>query len=120
MLRIDEHGERVEGDVLREREAEREPPRGEARPLPDGVEAEPEDRAVRRVEHEADRLPTPPVGDELPEQRDVAVVGAEEPFVERLEQPPDRRRGRSGGSRLDTARRGHYRSLRASGLSWPQ
>src|ERR671922_253428 len=117
MLRVDERGERVERDVLREREADREPPRREVRPPLDGLEPEPEDRAVRRVQHEPGRLPASPAGDELPEQRDVPVVRAEEPLVERLEQPPDRRRSRPGGRRADTARYLHSLSLGADGAT---
>src|SRR5919108_231382 len=117
MLRLEERGGGVERDVPREREPDREPPRREVRPPLDGLEPEPEDRAVRRVQHEPGRLPASPAGDELPEQRDVPVVRAEEPLVERLEQPPDRRRSRPGGRRADTARYLHSLSLGADGAT---
>ena len=53
MLRVDEGGERVEDDVLGESEPDGERPRRDGRPAPHRLEAEPEERAVPRVEDEA-------------------------------------------------------------------
>src|SRR5438270_13126086 len=88
VLPVGDDPERVEGQMLREREPDREPARPDPAPPQDGVEHEPEDRAVRGVERVARGLPARAGGDELAEQRDVAVVGAEEPHVEPLEESP--------------------------------
>src|SRR5919204_2849270 len=94
VLPVGDDPKRGEGQMPREREPDREPARLDPAPPEDGVEHEPEDRAVRGVEPVPGGLPATARGDELAEQRDVAVVGAEEPRVQRLEESPQRRRSR--------------------------
>src|SRR5919197_31683 len=76
VLPVGDDPERVQGQVLREREPDREAARPDPAPPEDGVEHEPEDRAVRGVDRVPRDLPATAGGDELAEQRDVAVVGA--------------------------------------------
>jgi hypothetical protein len=66
-MAVDESGERIERDVLEQREVERRP----VAPSPQLVVREPEERAVRRVHGEADRAPRGTARDELAEHRDV-------------------------------------------------
>src|SRR5438105_4058348 len=114
VLAVDERGERVESDVLGEREPECERPRAEARAAADGVEAEPEEGAVHGVEREAGGAPAAASRDELAEQCDVAIVRSEEPFVERLEQAPDGGGNCSGGRGASPVGHGEILPLR-----WP-
>jgi hypothetical protein len=48
------------------------------------------------MDGEAGRSPVPSARNELAEQRDVGVVAAQEPLVERLGEPPQRRRRGAG------------------------
>src|ERR671939_303421 len=105
VLPVGDDPEWVQNGVLGEREADREPPRPDPAPPEGGVEHEPEDCAVRGVERVARGLPATAGGDELAEQRNVAVGGAEEPHVERLDESPRRRRHGAGGGRTDMSRR---------------
>ena len=93
---VDEVRERVEHDVLDERSRESEAPRIDADSSAYFVERESERRAVRGVERESERTPRRSARKGLAEKRDVRVVAAEDPAVERLQQPPRGRRGGSG------------------------
>jgi len=83
--------------VLGEREAVRESTLVVRHTAPDLVEREPECRAVRCVDREAE-FPVP-----ASEELDVRVVAAEQALVERLQQSPDSR-GHGAGSRGSHAR----------------
>src|SRR5256714_2271270 len=111
---------RVEGQMLREREPDREPARPDLAPPEDGVEHEPEDRAVRGMERVPRGLPATAGGDELPEQRDVPVFRTEKPHVERLHESPRRGRSGAGGGGADVSPPGrHAGKPRAPALRWP-
>src|SRR5919206_2454324 len=90
VLPVGDDPERVQGQVLRERESDREAARPDPAPPEDGVEHEPEDRAVGGVHRVSSRLPATSGSDELAEQCHVAVLGVEEPRVQRLDEPPHR------------------------------
>src|SRR5919199_1497377 len=122
VLPVGDDPERVQGQVLRERERDREAARPDPAPPEDGVEHEPEDRAVGRMHRVSRRPPATAGRDELAEQRDVAVVGAEEPRVQRLDESPHRRRRGAGGSGADVslAHGRHAGKPRAAALRWPR
>src|SRR5919198_3577105 len=103
VLPVGHDPERVQSQVLREREPDCEPARPDSAPPKGGVEHQPKDRAVRGVERVARGLPATAGGDELAEQRDVAVLGTEEPRVQRLDESPHRRRDGAGGSGADVS-----------------
>ena len=92
--------------------ADREPEGVAAEPLEERPEDEPRDGAVHDVQHPAGGAPVRPAGDELAEDRDVGVREAEEPLVERLEQPPRRSR-RGSRERRPGARGSRGVSLRS-------
>src|SRR5439155_17160338 len=97
----DEVAERIEAQVLAERGCDGELPGRDAQSPPELEEREPEDRAIDGMHREARCAPLPPPRHRLPEQRDVRVVAAEDTFVERLLNPPERcgrRAGRGGSS----------------------
>ncbi len=114
VVAVDEEGERVERDVLRERSGQGEPPRRNVHSSPRGVEGEPEGSAVQRVDRQPGEQPVP-AGDGLAEQGDVRVVAAEEPAVERLERGPDGRRRRTCGRRAEA--RAHRPSRPSAGTA---
>jgi hypothetical protein len=109
---IDEVGERVQRDVLRERHRQRKLAVVDGEPPADAVVDQAEERAVDRVQHEPDRAPRRPAGHRLAEDRDVRVVGAKEPLVERLERRPDRGRSGAGRSRMETTFRHNRKRAR--------
>jgi endonuclease-8 len=111
VVTIEESGEREESEILGEREPEREPPRRQVAPSAHFVERDAEERTVRRMEREAGRHPRARPRHELPEERDVGVVVAEEPAVEWLERRPEEGRPCSGDC---TAAPAHSSSLPAS------
>ena len=85
VIAIDDAAHRVEHDVLRERrEPHREASRGDVEAAARLLVDELEDGAVRDVQREAERAPARSTGDGLAEDRDVRVVAAEEPPIERL------------------------------------
>ena len=96
VVAVDEVRERIEGDVLCERGGQRAAPCAEtpveARQL---VQGEAEGRTVQRVQRETERQPAT-VGDGLPENCDVGVVGSERSPVERLRSSPHNGGNRSG------------------------
>ena len=97
MVAVDEVGERVEPDVLGERHSDRNALFAARDTALDLVEREPEERAVRRVDREADRPGEPPPRECLAEQEHVGVVAAEEAPVDRLQETPHRGGDGSGG-----------------------
>jgi hypothetical protein len=88
---VDEVGERIEPDVLGHRQAERKAAPVDGQPFADFVEHEAEHRPVQRVDREAGGPGEAAARDQLAEKRDVGVVVAEEPPVQRLEETPCRR-----------------------------
>jgi endonuclease VIII len=111
VVSVDEVAERVEREVFRKRHPERQAARLDRTPLADGVEDDAEDRAVQRVESEADRAPMRPPCHRLPEHRNVRVVAAEQPPVERLDQSPGGRGRSAGQGGAELPRRLHGASL---------
>src|SRR5207247_478001 len=88
-----EPDQRPERDVLGQREHDRETPLVGGRSPANGVEGEPEDDAVQRVEDESE-LAVPAA-----EDLHVRVRAREDALVERFQESPDGRRGGTGGSR---------------------
>jgi len=82
--------------VLCERHSDREPARADAKTATELLVDEPEDGAVRGMQREAGETPARPARDRLAEERDVGVVAAQQPLVERLREPPDGRRRGAG------------------------
>jgi hypothetical protein len=93
---IDEVPEWPGGEVLEQRQADRQAPRLDRDPPPSFMEGQPEERAVHRVKREADRPPPRTVCERLAEHCDVRLIGTEQTLVERLREAPDRRRDRAG------------------------
>lgn len=85
VVAVDDVTERVEGEVFRKRHPERQAAWLDCKAPAGAVEDDSEDRPVQRVDGEADRAPAPPPRHRFPEHRDVRVVAAEQPPVERLE-----------------------------------
>jgi endonuclease-8 len=85
-----------EGQMLEQRQVEREPPRISRYATRDLVVEEPEDRAVQRVDRNPERSPAWTLGEGLPEHGNVRVVVPEDPPVEWLDRAPDERRDRAG------------------------
>lgn len=91
---VDEVGERIHGNVLRECHSYRELARMERDPPSHLVVRKAEERSVHRVNSEPCGGPGCAASDRLPEHGDVRVVAAKESLVQRLLEPPQRR-GRS-------------------------
>jgi len=96
VVAVDEVAERIQAGVLRERHCECEAAGLDRNPTAHGVKNQAKDCAVQRVHGEAHGTPARPARHPLAEQRDVRVVTTEDTLVDRLEQSPDRRRGRAG------------------------
>src|SRR3954451_16832186 len=104
----DDGVQRVQRDVLREGERERQAARLVTRPHLQLTEGEAEERAVRSVDGEPRDRPESRARDGLPEQRDVGGVAAEHAAVERLLRRPY---GCGGGSADGCSASGHPRRL---------
>ena len=102
MEAVDEIRERIQRDVLGKREPERDVPGPPSRSRPELRVGDSEERAVRGVPGEADGAPMVPA-DRLAEERDVRVVAAEEPLVDRLEDAPGSSRDRARNRRSRSA-----------------
>src|SRR5262249_2672933 len=100
---VDEVAERVQRRVLGEGHTDCELASVDREQAPGLVEDETEHRAVDGVDREAGRAPMPSACDELAEQRDVRVVAAEHASIQRLLQPPQRRRRDAGEDRARAA-----------------
>jgi hypothetical protein len=85
VIAVDEVAEGVQGEVFRKRHPERQAAWLDCKAPAGAVEDDSEDRPVQRVDGEADRAPALPPRHRFPEHRDVRVVAAEQPPVERLE-----------------------------------
>lgn len=92
---VDEVAERIQGGVLGERHPERDTPRTDRNPAADGVEGQAERRAVEGVQGEPRSTPVPAARHSFAEHGDVRVVATENLLIDRLEQCPNRRRGRA-------------------------
>jgi len=86
VIAVDEIRQRIERDVLTERQGECERALRRAGSHPECIEHDAERRSVGGVHRESDRPPATSSRHGLAEQCDVRVVAAEEPPVERLEQ----------------------------------
>ena len=96
---VNEADERPQRKVLADRQRERKPALIDADSPADGVEREPEQRAVRGMHDESERA-TPAA-----QEQHVRVVAAEETLIERLLQSPDDCGNGTGSCGTDTRRR---------------
>jgi hypothetical protein len=85
---IDEVGERIQGNVLRDCHSYRELARVKGDPPSDLVERKTEDRSVHRVDSESRGGPGRTASYRLPEHCDVRVVAAKKSLVQRLLERP--------------------------------
>jgi endonuclease VIII len=108
---VDEVAERIQGGVLGERHPERDTPRTDRNPAADGVEGQAERRAVQGVQGEPRSTPVPAARHSFAEHGDVRVVATENPLIDRLEQCPNRRRGRARRRGPEALLRRHPGSL---------
>jgi hypothetical protein len=93
VVAVDEVAERIQAGVLSEGQPERKAAGLDRNPAADAVEDHAERRAVQRMKGEPRRTPMPAARHRLAQQRDVRVVAVEDALVDRLEKPPDGRRG---------------------------
>ena len=96
VVAVGERAQRVERDVLAQREPECEWALRQPGALLQLVEGEPERSPIRRMGGETEERPEGPARERLPEQLDVGVAAAEEAPVERLERRPGNRCDRPG------------------------
>jgi hypothetical protein len=97
VVAIRESPERKKRDVFGQGHSEREPSLSDRQSPSRFVVREAEHSAVDRMKRKAQRSPAPFLRERLAENRDVRVVVAEEPNVERLEDAPGHGCERTGG-----------------------